>query len=140
MPGEEYEGVRDGVIAKLQDVTIDGQSPIKGVRRREEVWWGERLKEAPDLTAIFNPGYQAARWPEIMAKKGQGSYANKNPRWSGGHDGTHDPVDVKGIIGLLGPGIGAGRDIDVQLWDVAPTILRLMKVANPADMDGEPFL
>jgi len=140
MPGEEYEGVRDGVIAKLQEIDIDGKSPLKSVKRREEVWWGEHLNEAPDLTAIFNPGYQAARWPEIMAKKERGSYVNENPRWSGGHDGTHDPVDVKGMIGLLGPGIGAGRDIDVHLWDVAPTILRLMGVAIPADMDGKPFL
>lgn len=68
------------------------------------MWWGGY--EAPDLTAVFNVGYQAARRPEMTAKDEFGRYVNDNPR-SEGHDGTHDPEDVMVIIGLLGPGIPA---------------------------------
>jgi len=139
-PGEEYETTRNQIIDKLKEITIDGKRPVKDVRKREEIWWGKHLDEAPDLTVIFNVGYQAARRPEIVARNELKRYANDNPRWSGGHDGTHDPEDVPGIIGMLGPGINAGRDIKVHLWDVAPTILSLMGIQVPADMDGKPFL
>lgn len=139
-PGEEYEMVRGQVIENLKEIVIDGKKPIKDVKRREEVWWGTHLNEAPDLTVIFNIGYQAARWPEITVKNELKRYVNENPRWSGGHDGTHDPEDVKGVIGMIGPGINAGKDINVKLWDVTPTILKLMDVKIPADMDGKPFL
>jgi len=139
-PGEEYETTRNQIIDQLREITVDGKRPVKDVRKREEMWWGKHLDEAPDLTVIFNVGYQAARRPEIVARNELKRYANDNPRWSGGHDGTHDPEDVPGIIGILGPGINAGRDIKVHLWDVAPTILSLMGIQVPADMDGKPFL
>jgi len=138
-PGKDYETTRNQIIECLKKITIDDQKPIKDIRKREELWWGPYLKEAPDLNIIFNTGYQAARRPEITSKNKLKRYVNDNPRWSGGHDGTHDPEDVPGIIGILGPGIPAGKEIRVHLWDVAPTILGLMNVQIPADMDGKPF-
>ncbi|MBS7270701.1 MAG: hypothetical protein KIH10_17920, partial [Candidatus Freyarchaeota archaeon] len=59
--------------------------------------------------------------------------------WSGGHDGTHDPEDVPGIIGILGPGIPAGKEVKLHLWDVTTTILNLMNIPVPSDMDGKPL-
>jgi predicted AlkP superfamily phosphohydrolase/phosphomutase len=138
-PGEEYETTRNQIIECLKKITINGKKPIKDIRKREELWWGAYLNEAPDLNIIFNVGYQAARHPEIIEKNKLKEYVNDNPRWSGGHDGTHDPSDVPGIIGILGPEILCGREIQVHLWDVAPTILKWMKVPIPPDMDGRPF-
>lgn len=138
-PGEQYESARDQIIECLKQISIDGKKPIKDVKKREELWWGRYLNEAPDLAIIFNTGYQAARRPEITMKNKLKRYANDNPRWSGGHDGTHDPEDVPGIIGILGPGIPNGKGISVQLRDLAPTILNLMKVPIPRDMDGKCF-
>lgn len=137
--GEEYEKIRNQIVECLEEVTVDGKKPIKHVRKREEVWWGRYLDQAADLTAIFNVGYQAARKPEIAVKNELKRYVNDNPRWSGGHDGTHDPDDVPGVIGIVGPAIPAGKDIRVHLWDVAPTILSLMNIPIPADMDGKPL-
>jgi predicted AlkP superfamily phosphohydrolase/phosphomutase len=139
-PGEEYELTRDRIIEGLEAIAIDGRRPIKAVRKREEIWHGPYVGGAPDLTIFFEKGYQAARRPEITAENALRRYVNENPRWSGGHDGTHDPEDVPGIIGMLGPGIPRGSSLRVRLWDVAPTILRLMGVPIPADMDGKPFL
>jgi predicted AlkP superfamily phosphohydrolase/phosphomutase len=60
--------------------------------------------------------------------------------WSGGHDGTHDPRDVPGILGLLGPGIeGVEGDVVVGLEDLAPTILAVLDLSIPKDMDGHPI-
>jgi len=138
-PGEEYETTRSEITEYLRTITIDGEKPIKDVKKREEIWWGAYVNEAPDLSIIFNIGYQAARRPEIASKNKLRRYVNDKPRWSGGHDGTHDPIDVPGIIGLLGPGIPAAKEIKIHLWDIAPTILNLMNVPIPADMDGKPF-
>jgi len=138
-PNEEYETTRNEIIEYLKTITIDGEKPFKDIRRREELWWGPYVNEAPDLTIIFNVGYQAARRPEITDKNKLKRYVNDNPRWSGGHDGTHDPTDVPGILGLLGPGIPNRGGVKVHLWDVAPTILDLMSIPIPVDMDGKPF-
>ena len=93
-----------------------------------------------DLNIIFNTGYQAARQPEITNKNKQKRYVKDNPRWSGGHDGTHDPADVPGILAILGPGIHAGKQITAHLWDMAPTTLNIMNIPIPNDMDGKPIL
>ncbi|MEM2980379.1 MAG: alkaline phosphatase family protein [Thermoproteota archaeon] len=135
-PGEEYEEIRNEIISRLKGLKVDGEIPFKHVRKREEIYWGTYLSEAPDLTIIFNMGWQAARRPEIAERNASGRYVNDHPRWSGGHDGTHDPNDVPGVLAVLGPGIINGRGVRVSLWDIAPTILSLMDVAVPGDMDG----
>lgn len=134
---EDYNGLRTEISNELKKIEIDGKKPIKDVKRREELWWGVHVDKAPDLNIIFNVGYQAARHPEIIGKNKLKRYANDNPRWTGGHDGTHDPIDVPGVIGILGPKIEAGKEIRTYLWDIAPTILGWMKVAVPPDMDGK---
>ena len=98
------------------------------------------MKNAPDLLVIFNPGWQAARRPEITKANKLKKYVNDNPRWSGGHDGTHSPSDVPGMIGVIGPGVKTGKTLKLHLHDLAPTILALMKIPVPKDMDGKPFL
>jgi len=138
-PTDEYESLRADISNELKKIEVEGEKPIKAVKKREELWWGTYLSKAPDLNIIFNIGYQAARQPEITEKNKLKRYVNDNPRWSGGHDGTHDPLDVPGIIGILGPEIKGGKEIQVHLWDVAPTILNLMEVAIPNDMDGKPI-
>lgn len=139
-PGEEYEAIRNEIIHKLEKIRINGETPWKDVRKREEIYHGNYLNNAPDLLIIFNVGWQAARRPEITERNKLQRYINENPKWSGGHDGTHDPADVPGIIGVLGPGIRRGKELRVHLWDMAPTILNLMGVSVPTDMDGKPFL
>lgn len=139
-PIQDYDSIRTEISNELKKIQIDNEKPIKDVKKREELYWGAYLKDAPDLTIIFNVGWQAARQPEITEKSKLKRYVNDNPRWSGGHDGTHDPLEVPGIIGVLGPNIKGGKEIHVHLWDVAPTILNLMKAPVPSDMDGKPFL
>lgn len=138
--GEEYEATRNQIIHQLEKVRIDGKKPWKDIKKREEMYHGNYVKNAPDLLIVFNEGWQAARRPEITERNKQKRYINDNPRWSGGHDGTHDPADVPGIIGVYSPGIQGGKKLTIHLWDVAPTILDLMGISIPTDMDGKPFL
>jgi len=137
---KEYEDTRTEIVNELKRIEIDGEKPVRDVKKREQIYWGTYLNQAPDLIIIFNVGWQAARQPEITVKNRFKRYVNDNPRWSGGHDGTHSPLDVPGIIGVLGPRMPSRKELRVSLWDVAPTILSLMGVPIPADMDGKPFL
>lgn len=139
-PGDEYEALRDAICAALEAVTIDGTHPVKRVVKREAVYWGDHLDEAPDLITVFQPGWQAARRPAIATRRSDGRYVKNDPIWSGGHDGTHDPADVMGILGFLGPRVDReSLPSIVHLWDVAPTILRIQGLPVPPDMDGTPL-
>jgi len=68
----------------------------------EEVYWSLYLVRSPDLVTIFKVGWQTTRRPEILPKLEIHGYVNDEPRWSEGHDGTHDPYDVPRILGILG--------------------------------------
>ncbi|HKZ94591.1 MAG TPA: alkaline phosphatase family protein [Candidatus Bathyarchaeia archaeon] len=138
-PNRDYDALRTTISDSLRKVRIDGKKPIKDTRKREELYWGKHLQEAPDLTILFNPGWQAARQPEITQRNELKRYVNDSPRWDGGHDGAHDAMDVPGILGILGPRWDQRSDVAVQLSNIAPTILTWMGVQVPKDMDGKPM-
>ena len=135
----EYEKVREKLIESLLKVRINGERPIQKVVKREEVYWGPYLREAPDIIAVFNTGWQAARRPPILKQRINGHYVNEDTLWCGGHDGTHNPEDVPGILGFLGPDVVATSPLRASLWDLAPTILKVLNVPIPQDMDGKPL-
>jgi len=136
---KDYEDLRVEISEELKRIKVDGGRPILDVKKREQIYWGSYVDRAPDLTTIFDIGWQAARQPEITKRSKLKRYVNDNPLWSGGHDGTHDPAAVPGIIGVLGPEMRKERELRVRLSDVAPTILGLMGIAAPTEMDGKPF-
>jgi len=135
--GKQYEEVRKEITDKLMRTKIDNQVPFKHVLKREDVYSGKYLSDAPDLQIIFKKGWQAARNPEIMEKNELKRYVKENPMWSGGHDGTHDPVDVPGIICSPDLELKENLEMRIPLKNLAPTILSLMKLPIPNDMDGE---
>lgn len=133
----EYETVRNEIIQTLKAIKIEKEKPIQEVVKREEVYWGPYVSEASDLIAIFKPGWQSARRPEIINQKDP-PYINTNPLWSGGHDGTHHPRCVPGILGFLDANLIKSRaPFEANLWDLAPTILKAMNIPIPKDMDGK---
>ena len=137
--GKDYEKTREKMTNDLQKIKIDQKYPIKMVRKREQIYWGPYVNEAPDLLVFFNKGWQAARSPEIdTTKRRDKRYVIDNPKWSGGHDGAHDPQEVPGIFGILGPKTHC-ETAKCNLWDLAPTILHLMNIQVPSDMDGKPI-
>lgn len=139
-PGEEYNKLRDDIASHLKEISINGIHPIKTVKRREEIYWGANFEKSPDLVTIFKAGWQAARRPEILNQSENHEYVNDQLRWSGGHDGTHDPIDVPGILGILGSHQRKNGDLRVHLRDLAPTVIKAMGLHIPSDMDGKNIL
>jgi predicted AlkP superfamily phosphohydrolase/phosphomutase len=135
--GSEYATVMDEIKNGLMQLNINGERPIKAIKEKEKIYWGDNISKAPDLTVIFNTGWQAARRPEIMKKNDRGYYVNESPLWSGGHDGTHDPLDVPGIAGFLGSELSDLDTKKVFLRDFSPTILDFFEIEKNDDIDGE---
>ena len=133
---KEYSGVVEKIRRFLEEIEIDGQKIVKRVVTRD-VYWGPYVSEAPDLMVLFKPGWQASR--SKSKKCEDGNCVVRSERWSGGHDGTHDPRDVLGVLALLGHSILGGLEVEVNLYDLAPTILNALEVSVPSYMDGKPI-
>ncbi len=41
------------------------------------------------------------------------------------------------MVNILGAGIKAGVRIEAQVWDIAPTILRILGLSSFVDMEGK---
>jgi predicted AlkP superfamily phosphohydrolase/phosphomutase len=135
-PGAEYERVVDEIVERLQGMVDpmgqlpgeDGQGPIEvDAYRRDELYVGESVERLPDV--VFLPR-DLRRMP--FGEYEFGSKALVGPAWS--ISGTHR---MNGVVALWGPGVRPGYELrGAQIVDLAPTILAMLGVDIPRDMDG----
>jgi predicted AlkP superfamily phosphohydrolase/phosphomutase len=128
-PGAEYEELVAYITEKIHELhDPDTGRPIaQRVWRKEEVYGPDHVDEVPDLYVewvndeyadLGGVGYSR----EIMSEV--------NRDVSGGHT-------MRGIFLAWGPHIKPGHTVEgACIVDVAPTILYLLDVPVPADMDG----
>ncbi len=110
-----------------------GQVAVRRVVRRDEVYRGAFIEEAPDLMVYFAEGYRAS-WATAMGGVPQGYFEDNTRRWSGDH--IVDPDLMPGVL-LMNR---AFRTDKPRLLDMAPTILGALGVPKPAAMEGEELL
>lgn len=129
-PGEEYESVRDEIMARLWELRDPktGEQVVQEVYRREDIYWGKNVEHAADIVFI----------PTRMEYFGFGEYEFGSNEVietvKRGISGTHRPY---GIVMLWGKPVQPGAEVKgASLHDLAPTILHLMGQPVPADMDG----
>ncbi|MBI2876892.1 MAG: alkaline phosphatase family protein [Candidatus Tectomicrobia bacterium] len=129
---EEYEPLRDRLQRELLALTdsATGQKVIEKVFKREELYWGAYVPEAPDLLFTL-PGNQytlSKRW-----KKGP-LFRDTREKV----EGFHRP---EGVWMARGPGIQANlRLAGAQIPDIAPTLLYALGAEVPREMDGKVLL
>ena len=128
--GEEYEAVRDEIIANLYELRDPktGEQVVEIAYRREELYSGEALDLAPDIVFI----------PRRLEYFGFGEYEFGSHQiiepMKRGISGTHR---LNGVFLAYGQAIRSGALTDnAHLVDLAPTILRLMGESPTAEMDG----
>lgn len=129
-PGDEYEEVRDSILEGLQELRHpeNGQPLLTWAGRREELFEGPHLDDAPDIIYMLEecactadlrlegPLFEGAGWRS----------------WTGSHR-------FGGVLIGCGPDIQKGKQLpDVEIVDVAPTILSLFGLPVPEHMDGRP--
>jgi predicted AlkP superfamily phosphohydrolase/phosphomutase len=122
---------RDGIVEPadrqelLQEITRgllavrdpeNGQPVITHVYRREEVYHGPHVEQAPDLLIGYNWGYRAG-WKTSLGEFSASVLEDNTEAWSGDH--CIDSVLVPGVL-LSNRKIQAAAP---RLLDLAPTIL-----------------
>jgi predicted AlkP superfamily phosphohydrolase/phosphomutase len=107
--------------------------------RREELYQGQYVEKAPDivLELALDDGYaytcqssQGRSGPAVRRLTPAEYVGAKGQSMNGSHRS-------QGVLILAGPGIRSGQRLaDARLRDVAPTLLSLMQLAPPIEMDG----
>ena len=129
-PGAEYEQVRDGIIQDLKTLVDDetGERVVEEIYRKEDLYSGPHLKDAPDI--VFLP-----RDLEVAAF-GEYEFASHrilDPSW--GVSGSHR---MDGVLMMRGKRIRQGTRIEgAEIVDLAPSILYLLDLPVLREMDGK---
>ena len=126
------EGFRQALIEKLHGL-LDPETDsrvVKQVHRREAVYHGPWLERAPHLIVEPKAGYIVA---SRLDTEFQPMFL---PMQAGNQDvGTHRR---KGILVLAGHSISGGSSIgEAAITDLAPTVLFLLGLPIPVQMDGQ---
>lgn len=121
-PGEEYERVRDEIIALLMDYTdpASGRKPFCFAWRREDArvlgLYGDRVG---DIVFAVTEHFCGQHGPVLpTAKIGIGS--------------------IEGLLVLKGPGVKSGHKLERNAWltDIVPTVCHLCEWPIPRHAEG----
>jgi predicted AlkP superfamily phosphohydrolase/phosphomutase len=131
-PGPEAEGILRAIHDKLLTVEDpDTHQPvIENVYYGKVIDHGARMSEAPELQIDFRDGYRTS-WQTSLGAVPTGVVVANMKKWSGDHCAS-DPSDTEGIFfsnrALASP--------QPTIFDIAPTVLKLLGVLPPGPMDG----
>jgi predicted AlkP superfamily phosphohydrolase/phosphomutase len=129
--GQEYEELRDEIIQKLLQLKDPdtGERVVAEAYKREEIYKGNFLKNAPDIILNFTPDY-------IGGVELEGNIISPvQTETTNVFSGIHNQ---DGIFIFYGPNVKKGIIINpVNIIDVVPTILYDLNLPIPDDIDGK---
>jgi len=133
--GDEYNDLKKEIVTKLKNLRdpATGKRVIVDVYKREDIYKGEYLKEAPDLVVGFNEGYRVS-WQTALGGIPPKVIVENKSNWSGDHC-SFDPSITQGIF--ISNKKFAGES--PSIIDIAPTVLEIFNLPIPEEMDGEPI-
>jgi predicted AlkP superfamily phosphohydrolase/phosphomutase len=113
--------------------TVTQLPAIRSVSRREDLYSGAYVENAPDLLVNFHPGFRVS-WQSAVGGFANSLLLDNTRRWSGDH--IVDPDAVPGILFIN----RAQQHNHARILDLAPTILNHLGVAVPQSMEGRSLL
>jgi len=137
-PGTEYEAVRDRIIreASLLRDPHNGTPAFKYIRKREEVYQGIFVPDAPDLLFERNNDYVVL--DRFLTRTNASGETEIVTQIIGGESfllpGQHDS---DGIVAVIGPDVRSGSNIETaSLCDVLPTLYYCLGLPLPDYLEG----
>jgi predicted AlkP superfamily phosphohydrolase/phosphomutase len=131
-PGEEYENLCKSLKEELMALEdpANGNKVVKDVYFKKEIVHGKYTMEAPDILIEYSEGYGNLARGAMRGRIDGNNKAIVKSLWSGRHE-------INGILIMQGPDVLKSVEIDgSSIMDVTPTVLQLMGIPIPADMDG----
>jgi predicted AlkP superfamily phosphohydrolase/phosphomutase len=130
---EEYEAVRAEIAEKLMQLVDEktGMKPIRQVYTRDQMYTSYNSEITPDLRIATTPPYRVS-WDTTLGGMPVEITELNNRTWSGDHCSL-DPHDVKGI---LFSSIPIKKD-QPEMLDVCPSMLSVLGIAKPKNMEGK---
>jgi predicted AlkP superfamily phosphohydrolase/phosphomutase len=128
VPPERYDEVVGAVTKSLLSVRHPetGESLVRDIYHKDDIFHGWAAAEAPDLVARTNP--------QCTLKSGRSESLVKAASQQGAErSGDHRP---DGVLVASGPSFDEGRIEESHVTDIAPTLLHLHGAPVPASMDG----
>lgn len=136
LPGPEYEQVRQQIKQGLEAL-IDGetgQHPVSRVFMREEMYDRYDPQLIPDLRVANTLNYRVS-WQTSLGGFGERLIEDNTKAWSGDHC-SNDPALVPGIL-IVNRKINTAHP---RMVDIMPTVLTVLGIEPPADVDGKSLL
>jgi predicted AlkP superfamily phosphohydrolase/phosphomutase len=140
-PGAEYERLRGEILARLAGWRNPdtGEAVVARAARREDVYHGSAVDDAPDL--VLEPALDQGYAYTFLSSRGRPGQpvrrlapAERLGAKGASMNGSHRP---EGILILAGSGVQRGVHLaEAQIIDVAPTLLHLLGLPLPTHLDG----
>ena len=133
-PGKESAALMREITEKLTGLVDEekGVVAIKEAVTRTAVYKGPYAENAPDIIIGYNEGWRVS-WDAAIGKCGPSVFSDNLKAWSGDHM-LHPAL----VPGILFSNIELGEDVNII--DLAPTLLELFGVDKPRYMDGKSLL
>ncbi|HUG53918.1 MAG TPA: alkaline phosphatase family protein [Vicinamibacteria bacterium] len=134
--GAEYRALREEIasrLVQLQDPDT-GEAVMAAVYKRDDIYQGDYIQNAPDLQVGFNDGYRVG-WQDTLGQINRTVVENNNRKWSGDHCAT--ATEISGGVLFANRKIGTTSP---HIMDLSPTVLKLLEVPIPSGLDGKPLI
>jgi len=122
----DNSGLQTEIINKLKKLTnpLTGRKIAQQVYKREDIYRGDFLAEAPNIIIDQSPH------THIRGSIGNRNVFEEPKRWRAENT-------TRGIFIASGPAFKQGVEVEnIAILDLTPTILHLMGLPVPADVDG----
>ena len=125
----EYDGLRNLMMEKLkQTKDISTQDTIfQVVEKKEDIYSGNFVKHAPDIILVSKNKYVLN-----FSYDSEKTFENIKLNMPGNHT-----TSLKGIIIANGQDITYKRNDDSSILDIFPTLLHILNVPIPKNIDGK---
>lgn len=140
--GREGEGIvaesdkddlMNEIISKLKTLKDGGEDVVFNAYKSEDIYSGPYVSDSPDIVVGFYPGYRAG-WESPIGGTPKKIFSDNNKKWGADHI-----VDASFVPGSIFTNFEFEKEF-VENVDVFPTVLTLLGVDVPSDIDGESLI